>query len=688
MMSQSDIYASAAVDDGTFGFDNVRTAAAAGGHVDVLKTGSLMKRGHVNKSWKQRWFTLEENTLSYYDKEGGKLRGKLYLIGVGMSIESRPDQEEVTSGRNHVFKIVIGEGAEKSHWKRMIPKAFSDEPDHANLDRKTLLLGTTTDKDMQDWIIKIKANWCGPEGQTYLMRAAEEGKADDVRRLCEAGADVNLQDNGGWTALMRAAGSGEMECMRVMLNFGTDPNMQTVNGSTAAMICVRDEQLGCLRFLVENIHADTTIVNDDGASALILAVQGGQDQLQILEFLIKCDKEHIDDKNLKGWNAMMFAAKGGLLDQIEVLLAAGADPNVVHGETGNSAAMWACIEGHNPVLKRLIQAGASLHHKNHLGQTMLFHAQFASNEQALQFLSVGLCEFHESPTDKRVNLGGTFSLTGVASGNPAPMFEWRYEGAKIDFETDGNCDVSDPVICDAPEGAEGAGPFYRSTFISKNVQQEEMGRYSCYASNDSGQMRSEICFVRETESPTVDDHPDDLIHNPGETAKVSCKFKADPPPTYQWYGYPVPRDDDSRNPEKRRQTVATAEAKAIEGATENTFEIAKLTLADDMLYFCTATNQGGSVSTAPARVSVNTPPSISKAQLRISTIMLKVTVLGMPEPEISWKCDTEVITRENKHEVEVSFGDPNGDTGPQNFNFVAKNTVGEIEVPIVTVPAA
>jgi ankyrin repeat protein len=585
--------------------------------------------------------------------------------------------------------MVVGEGSEKSHWKRMIPKAFSDEPDCANLDRKTLLLGAVSEKDMNDWIIKIKANWCGPEGQTYLMQAAQDGRTDEVRQLCEAGADVNLQDNGGWTALMRAAGSGQLDCMRVMINFGTDPNMQTVNGSTAAMICVRDEELECLKFLVTNIHADTQLLNDDGASALVLAVQGGEDLMPILQYLISCDNGHIDDKNLKGWNAMMFAAKGGSLEQIEALLAGGADPSVVHEDTGNSAAMWACIEGHNAVLKRLLQAGASLHHKNNQGQTMLYHAEFAANVEAIKFLSVGLCEFAESPHDIRVNIGASFELTAVAIGNPAPTFEWRYEGAKIDADSDGSCDIT-TTPCDKPEPSDtdAPGPFFRSTLTSRDVQQEELGRYSCYASNDSGLVRSDICFVRETEVPTVAEHPEDMTRNPGEGVKLSVKFTADPTPTYQWYKLQVPGGDDARDKEKRRKTAAASEGAAVDGATSTTFEISKLTLLDDMLYYCVATNQGGSCSSSPGRVSVNLPPSIRKPQLRISTITLQVKFNGMPEPDLSWKCGKDVLPRETKDVMEVAFGDPNGDTGSETYICVATNEVGSISQDIVTVPIA
>jgi hypothetical protein len=138
----------------------------------------------------------------------------------------------------------------------MIPKAFYDEPDGANLDRKTLLLGAGSEKDMDDWIIKIKANWRGPEEQTYLMKAAQDGRTDEVRQLCEAGADVN---------------------------------------------------------------------------PLVLAVQGGED-LTLLQYLISCDNGHIDDKNPKGWNAIMFAARAASRIASEAQEKAAADAAALDAE--------------------------------------------------------------------------------------------------------------------------------------------------------------------------------------------------------------------------------------------------------------------------------------------------------------------------------------------------------------------
>ena len=37
---------------------------------EILKEGFMVKRGHVVKNWKLRWFVLRASNLSYYKNPG------------------------------------------------------------------------------------------------------------------------------------------------------------------------------------------------------------------------------------------------------------------------------------------------------------------------------------------------------------------------------------------------------------------------------------------------------------------------------------------------------------------------------------------------------------------------------------------------------------------------------------------
>ena len=61
---------------------------------------------------------------------------------------------------------------------------------------------------------------------TPLMRAADAGRVDEVRRLLQNGADVNekMDGLGGLNALMLASRRGHLEVIKVLLKAGADPN--------------------------------------------------------------------------------------------------------------------------------------------------------------------------------------------------------------------------------------------------------------------------------------------------------------------------------------------------------------------------------------------------------------------------------------------------------------------------------
>lgn len=84
-------------------------------------------------------------------------------------------------------------------------------------------------------IIKNK-NWSSMlfEELTALMIAANYGKADVIKLLIAAGANTNLQTKGGQTALMLASEKGDKEIVMLLLNAGADPDIKNAFKKSAA----------------------------------------------------------------------------------------------------------------------------------------------------------------------------------------------------------------------------------------------------------------------------------------------------------------------------------------------------------------------------------------------------------------------------------------------------------------------
>ena len=132
----------------------------------------------------------------------------------------------------------------------------------------------------------------------HLLEAATENLPEVVANLIGAGADVEARDPAlkHRTPLLRAVVSGDATTAQVLLHFGAD-------------IEARD---------------------DDGATALTLAVSGKRCEATMIHALAKAKPEQrgrISDKT-----PLMLAAAGGHADCVQALLAGGARAHEVDGQ--------------------------------------------------------------------------------------------------------------------------------------------------------------------------------------------------------------------------------------------------------------------------------------------------------------------------------------------------------------------
>lgn len=70
------------------------------------------------------------------------------------------------------------------------------------------------------------------KGSTLLIRAASEGRNEEVQLLLGKSATVQDRDDDGWSALMHAAYQGHLGIVRALLDRGADVNAKTKTNST------------------------------------------------------------------------------------------------------------------------------------------------------------------------------------------------------------------------------------------------------------------------------------------------------------------------------------------------------------------------------------------------------------------------------------------------------------------------
>ena len=173
-----------------------------------------------------------------------------------------------------------------------------------------------------------------------LHLAAYYGKVDEVKRLLEAGADVNQAQDTGWTGLMWAARGNRPEVLQVLKDRGGDLYAQNKFGSTP-------------------LHA--------------AAHWGSEECTKLLLGWMEADK--IDTTNAFGWTALHWAGKGGHPEAAALLIKAGAKVNA-RNMKGNTPLHEACHNGKLEIMQTLLDNGSDVHAKTNDGETPLHIAAY------------------------------------------------------------------------------------------------------------------------------------------------------------------------------------------------------------------------------------------------------------------------------------------------------------------------
>jgi hypothetical protein len=167
-----------------------------------------------------------------------------------------------------------------------------------------------------------------------------------------------------------------------------------------------------------------------------------------------------------------------------------------------------------------------------------------------------------SPVSTTAYVGGTLTLTGLASGVPGPTYQWKRDGVVLTGMTS-------------------------ATLTITNVTSSDAGKYSFVAMNPIGSATSSEATVTVLiPPPVISGQPQGGTYAPGSTVVLKVTATGSGTLTYQWY----------------RNSVL------IDGATGDTLTLEKLSGAQAGTYTVVVSNGTSKAASQPTVISVSASP--------------------------------------------------------------------------------
>ena len=245
-----------------------------------------------------------------------------------------------------VFQVLIGHGADVNAANESGETALWIACYESDVDAINVLLNAGADP-----------NIVSTEGNACLHRAVHY--KETLQALIDHGAGVNVTNNDKETALLEACISRwtALDAINVLLNAGADPNIADQKGYTCLIYATNNQ---CPKEVLQALtdhEADVNAVNNDGATALLLACNAGQRELVCLLLTAGADTSIVDVHGDTCLHKLLYRDHDHDHETLQMLLEHGVSVNA-RNKNRQTAYMLACEQGNIDVQYALVHAGA------------------------------------------------------------------------------------------------------------------------------------------------------------------------------------------------------------------------------------------------------------------------------------------------------------------------------------------
>ncbi|MDM0047122.1 ankyrin repeat domain-containing protein [Variovorax dokdonensis] len=178
----------------------------------------------------------------------------------------------------------------------------------------------------------------------------------------------------------RAVGVDNSGGVQRLIDKGFDPNVKDERGQTGLILAIREQSPKVVDVLIASPKVNVEARNSSDESPLMMAALKGNKAA--VDKLIARDA----DINKTGWAPLHYAATGGQIEIMKVLLEKSAFIDA-QSPNGTTPLMMAAMYGSPEAVKLLIDEGADLNMKNQQGMTALDFANKGNRKDAAGLLT-------------------------------------------------------------------------------------------------------------------------------------------------------------------------------------------------------------------------------------------------------------------------------------------------------------
>ena len=327
----------------------------------AVKNGSVQCVGYVLDA-KPNTRTIAGALVQLCEEGNDHALGMLIQAGVDVNVELKdkeltPMEAAAEHGHAKCVHLLLEAGADvkpKEHTSYSTPVHFALRRGHLSclslfieagaIRHWTAALSTVAREGHEECLDLLLDKVDNPTDLgSALKDAAANGRSNCVKKLLDAGADVNASSKyDKQTALILAVAKGFFECVELLIQAGADLNAAPQYGSTA--IIAASQYLN-----------HRTEKNVDHGKCIELLIGAGTD---------------VNKRDRDGRTTVAFAADCGRDDVLKSLITAGADVHAAD-EQGKTPLFRVVEKFHTECTRLLINAGADVNATNEDGATPL-----------------------------------------------------------------------------------------------------------------------------------------------------------------------------------------------------------------------------------------------------------------------------------------------------------------------------